>query len=49
MMKTYEQLIEELKTAKTDQERQHIKEQIIAIKTYNDAYTFNAKEMKLLS
>lgn len=48
-MKTYEELIEELKNAETEKQKLAIKEQLLALKTYNDAYTYNREEMELLS
>ncbi|MDU7245123.1 MAG: hypothetical protein E7K64_01585 [Clostridia bacterium] len=48
-MKTYEELMKELKQAQTDKKRQQIKEQLLALKTYNDAYIYNKKEMDRLS
>lgn len=48
-MTRYEELIEQLKLAKTDAEKEEIAIQIKALKTYEDAYRYNAKEMELLS
>ena len=48
-MTRYDQLIEQLKAAKTEADKQEIAIQIKALKVYEDAYKYNAKEMDLLS
>jgi len=48
-MKRYDELMKALKEAKTEEEKRIIKIKIKALKTYEDAYKYNAKEMELLS
>jgi len=48
-MKRYDELMKALKEAKTQEERKEIKIKIKALKVYEDAYKYNAKEMELLS
>lgn len=48
-MKRYDELIERLKAAQSEAEKEKIAIQIKALKTYEDAYRYNAKEMELLS
>lgn len=48
-MTRYDELIKQLKSAKTESEKEEIAVQIKALKTYEDAYRYNAKEMELLS
>ena len=48
-MTRYEELVEQLKLAKTDAEKEEIAIRIKALKVYEDAYKYNAKEMELLS
>lgn len=48
-MKRYDELIEQLKNAKTEEEKQEIESRLLALKAFHDAYTFNAKQMELLS
>lgn len=49
-MNRYDELIEHLKNAQTEKEKQEeIAIQIKALKIYEDAYRYNAKEMERLS
>lgn len=48
-MNRYDELIEQLKNAQTEKEKQEIAIQIKALKIYEDAYRYNAKEMERLS
>lgn len=48
-MPTYQELLEALKQAKTEAEKANIREQIIALENFIDAYTNNAEEMSLLA
>ena len=48
-MKRYDELMKALKEAKTPEERKKIISKIQALKVYEDAYKYNAKEMELLS
>lgn len=48
-MERYDELMEQLKQATTEEEKQSIIIKIKALKTYEDAYKYNAKEMELLS
>ena len=48
-MTRYEELIAQLKAAKTEPEKQNIAVKIKALKVYEDAYKYNAKEMEQLS
>lgn len=48
-MKRYDELMKALKEAKTPEEKKTIKTKIKALKVYEDAYKYNAKEMELLS
>lgn len=48
-MPTYQELIEALKEAKTEAEKISIKEQIKALKAFQNAYTNHKEAMELLS
>ena len=48
-MERYDELMKALKEAKTPVERKKIIIKIKALKVYEDAYKYNAKEMELLS
>ena len=48
-MKRYDELMQALKNAKTPEEKKIIITKIQALKVYEDAYKYNAKEMELLS
>ncbi len=48
-MKRYDELMAALKQAKTEEEKKSIMIKIQALKAYEDAYKYNAKEMELLS
>lgn len=48
-MTRYEELIAQLKAAQTESEKQNIAVKIKALKVYEDAYKYNAKEMERLS
>ena len=48
-MTRYDELMATLKKATTDEEKQNIIIKIKALKAYEDAYRYNAKEMELLS
>lgn len=48
-MTRYEELIAQLKAAKIESEKQNIAVKIKALKVYEDAYKYNAKEMEQLS
>jgi hypothetical protein len=48
-MKSYDELMVELKKATDQKQKEEIIIQIKALKAYEDAYKYNAKEMELLS
>lgn len=48
-MTRYDELMAQLKKALTEAEKEELAAQIKALKTYEDAYKYNAKEMELLS
>lgn len=48
-MTRYDELMTALKNAKTAQEKEELIIKIQALKAYEDAYKYNAKEMELLS
>lgn len=48
-MTRYDELMNALKKAKTKEEKQDLIIKIKALKTYEDAYKYNAKEMEILS
>ena len=48
-MKRYDELMAALKQATTEEEKKIIMIKIKALKTFEDAYKYNAKEMELLS
>ena len=45
----YAELMEQLKAAKTEAEKEEMASQIKALKTYEDAYRYHARQMELLS
>ena len=49
IMTRYDELMNALKKAKTDDEKQELIIKIKALKAYEDAYKYNAKEMEILS
>lgn len=48
-MTRYDELMAALKKAVTDKEKEELIIKIQALKAYEDAYKYNAKEMELLS
>lgn len=48
-MERYDELMKALKEAKTPEEKKSIEIKLLALKVYEDAYKYNAKEMELLS
>ena len=48
-MTQYDELMEQLKKATTASEKEELAAKIKALKAYEDAYKYNAKEMELLS
>lgn len=48
-MTRYDELMAALKKATTEQEKEDLIIKIQALKAYEDAYKYNAKEMELLS
>lgn len=48
-MTRYEELMAALKKAETDEEKHALIIKIKALKAYEDAYKYNAKEMEILS
>lgn len=48
-MTRYDELMEALKAASTEEEKKEIIIKIKALKAYEDAYRYNAKEMEILS
>ena len=48
-MTRYDELMQQLKIATTEEEQKRIIDKITALKAYENAYRYNAKEMELLS